>query len=463
MNIPLLVFNDVSGLYISGIESKRGAITVTRHVHDLGELLGLAQTGIARAVLMVSGSELITASTLASLQGYGLAVVILRDPGEEITLGHETVVSTLASIDEVIEGIETAVAHWDGYSYQTTSESETETEAVAAPESETAEILEQKNGKILVFWGTAGAPGRSTFATHTAAYLAEQKMEVCLIDADTYSPSIFAILGMSEDYSTLSQLSHLAEKGELSAEKFKETVSTIRHGKTSFDVATGITSAERWPEIRQVAFEKVLEVAKQNYDAVIVDVNHLVEADEELSFEGIVPLRNGCSISALQQADHLYILGNGDAIGIPRLLKSLESITAGVGYLQVEGSIHLWVNKVRSSAAGHQAEQQLKNAWSRYQGLQPIEGFIPWEPEVLDKALLTGQTLSEVGKKNALLQVLEKMTAPIKFQQGSISREETEAQEPRQPALVVQREGEKKTESSSRFHRLLAGKRLKSR
>lgn len=74
MQIPIIVVGDTSGRYILGIESQRGDISVVRHVHDLGEMLGTAQSGIARAVLLVTQYEDLTQSMLAVLYELDVAV-----------------------------------------------------------------------------------------------------------------------------------------------------------------------------------------------------------------------------------------------------------------------------------------------------------------------------------------------------------------------------------------------------
>lgn len=452
MNIPLIVFNDVTGQYISGIESQRGAVSVARHVHDLSELLGIAQTGIVQAALIVSGTEQLNVSTLSLLQSYGIAVIVLRDPGDDVVLGHEHVVSSLAEVSEVIKEIEQAVEA--GIAAPEPASNESADEPFTNAQSQTpAEEEPSKNGEVVTIWGSAGAPGRSTLAVQLAACAAEKGKAVCLIDADTYVPAIAGILGISEDYSTFSQLAHYAEKGALNRNNFKDTISSIKHGKTSFDVATGITSADRWPEIRQSAFERVLSVARDIYDYIVVDINHLVEADEEISFDGIVPLRNGCSITALEQADHLFVLGSADAIGIPRVLKSIDLLNGHHLMLSANTQVHVWINKLRASAIGNKPEQHLENAWNRYGGKYPIEGFISWDLELFDRMLLTGQTIFETQRKNPVAQSIEEMyqsVCPLP-KENSLPEQGDKAEN--QPAIVIKRphQSQKKSFLKSNF------------
>ncbi|HAN70940.1 MAG TPA: hypothetical protein DCQ36_05050, partial [Actinobacteria bacterium] len=52
------------------------------------------------------------------------------------------------------------------------------------------------SGRLVAVWGPMGAPGRTTIAVGIAEALAERGARVCLIDADTYAPSVALALGL---------------------------------------------------------------------------------------------------------------------------------------------------------------------------------------------------------------------------------------------------------------------------
>lgn len=108
----------------------------------------------------------------------------------------------------------------------------------------------ENRGTIVAVWGTGGAPGRSTLALNLANCAAAEGMRVCLVDADTYDPSLSPLLGLLDDYSGIAQLCHFAERGQLDTQISDEAISTLRVGKYYLDFLSGITRPDRWPELR---------------------------------------------------------------------------------------------------------------------------------------------------------------------------------------------------------------------
>lgn len=110
MNIPIVIFSDHSGRFISGIEAQRGDVTVARHVQDMSEVFGLGQTGIARAVLLVSDyTDYVTQSLISQLHDMDVAVVAVADIDERPEIAGLTVIDSLVDIDTVIATLEQAV------------------------------------------------------------------------------------------------------------------------------------------------------------------------------------------------------------------------------------------------------------------------------------------------------------------------------------------------------------------
>ncbi|WP_346844445.1 hypothetical protein [uncultured Rothia sp.] len=263
---------------------------------------------------------------------------------------------------------------------------------------------------MITFWGPAGSPGRSTLALNFAAQLASSKRRVCLIDADTYAPSQSSLLGMLDDYSSLSQLCHLADRGQLFSENLAEIISTVRIEKGVLDVVTGITRADRWPEIRSQALESVIEILLKQYDTLVIDTGFSLEADEELSFDGVAPRRNAATLTALEMADRIFLVGAADSLGIPRLMRATTEILGSSVIHIDQTALRVWINKVRSSSIGSQPEQQLIQSWQRFGPKIPISGFIPYDRESIDKSWLSGRTLIESSPKSAVTEAIRLMT-----------------------------------------------------
>ena len=261
----------------------------------------------------------------------------------------------------------------------------------------------ENRGTIVAVWGTGGAPGRSTLALNLANCAAAEGMRVCLVDADTYDPSLSPLLGLLDDYSGIAQLCHFAERGQLDTQISDEAISTLRVGKYYLDFLSGITRPDRWPELRTRALCDSLKWLAHRYDVIILDTAACLESDAELGFAQSGPRRNGAAITALEMADHIVLLGNADIIGIPRTIRAYDQMREGACTLRDTAKVHIWLNKVRAEATGRDAERELANTWQRFGPRSPISGFLPYDRKTVDRAWFRGQTLLEYAPRSPLV------------------------------------------------------------
>jgi MinD-like ATPase involved in chromosome partitioning or flagellar assembly len=161
-------------------------------------------------------------------------------------------------------------------------------------------------------------------------------------------------------------------------------------------VLTGLPQPDRWSELRGASVTQVLAVARQLATFVVVDCGFSVEADEELSYDTLAPRRNAATLSALEAADHLLVVGSGNPVGLQRLVRAVQ----GLADLHVP-SPRVVVNRVRPSAVGQAPERRISDALARFAGLEDL-AFLPERREVLDGALLAGQTLREFAPQSDL-------------------------------------------------------------
>lgn len=407
MNIPVVVYADHANRFISDIEAQRGEVSVARHVHDISEVYGLGQTGIVRAALLVSDfQEFLSASFVAQLKDVDVAVVAVCDPGEEIEISGVHCISSLAEPDEVIQAISYAVAHIDDIPASSATHALEPEDTLSASESGT----DDDRGRVITVWGSGGAPGRTTVSTNLATSLAQQGYSVVLVDADTYGPSVAISLGLIDEYSGLSQVCHLADHAELDEENYENLKSTIAVGNTYLDVLSGLTRPDRWAEIREKPLADVLTFLKARYDAVVIDTGFSVEADEELSFDGVAPRRNGATLTAIEMADAVVLIGAADVVGFPRLVRAYEELTRSHVELLPQAEVFVWLNKVRSEITGGRSEEELERAWQRFGPGQELNGFVPYARAELDKAISAGKTMIEFSPGHELSTAFEKMT-----------------------------------------------------
>ena len=272
------------------------------------------------------------------------------------------------------------------------------------------EALEAENrGTIVAVWGTGGAPGRSTLALNLANCAAAEGMRVCLVDADTYNPSLSPLLGLLDDYSGIAQLCHFIERGQLDTQISDEAISTLRVGKYYLDFLSGITRPDRWPELRTRALRDSIKWLAHRYDVIILDTAACLESDAELGFAQAGPRRNGAAITTLEMADHIVLLGNADIIGIPRTIRAYDQMHEGACTLRDTAKVHIWLNKVRAEATGRDAERELANTWQRFGPRNPISGFLPYDRKTVDRAWFRGQTLLEYAPRSPLIVGIRKL------------------------------------------------------
>ena len=265
-------------------------------------------------------------------------------------------------------------------------------------------------GKIVTVWGTHGAPGRSTIAFNLAALAAQQGQQVCLIDADTYAPSLDALMALEDTGSGLAILCSDADRAQLDEKKAGAIMERVPLKNGTFDFLSGITSSSRWPEVRARAFAEVLEWLKHRYDLVICDVAAPIEVDEELTFDGPAPRRNAATLTALACSDRVIALGEADVIGLPRLINLAREVQARPDLFAPETDVQYWLNRSRREAAGFNPEAKMRENWARYLSI-PLAGVIPYERKVMDRLRRNGEALLEVAPRHAVVQSFEAMLA----------------------------------------------------
>jgi MinD-like ATPase involved in chromosome partitioning or flagellar assembly len=239
-------------------------------------------------------------------------------------------------------------------------------------------------GRVVVVWGPAGAPGRTTIATNLAWEVARRRVDVVLADLDPYGGAVAQQLGILDEVSGLLSASRLAGSGQLD-ERF---ASVCRGIGDHLAVVTGLPRADRWREVRTAQVDQLLERARA-HGQVVVDTGFCLE-DESASDFGGRPGRNALTLAALEQADEIVVVGAADPVGLARLARGLVDLrerAAGV-------PVRVVVNRMRGSIGWSEKEiAGMVEGFSRVAGLH----FLPEDRSGLDRALVSGRPLAEVG------------------------------------------------------------------
>ncbi len=422
MSIPVVTVGDSRDDLVGGLERLHGPVSVVRRCGELAELLAACQSGLARAAVVATGSEELTASLVDRLSAVGVVVIALTDnPEETARLRTIGVAAEARGVDAaaLAARISSAVAQLSGAGHrpglgETAGASSVAVTAVGQePRPSAAHAVPPgtaAKGRIIAVWGPAGAPGRTLVAANIAGELAAEGQSVLLVDADSYGASVAALLGLLDEAAGLAQACRLADQGLLDADALLRIATTVATKAGTFRVLTGITRADRWTELRAAALTLVLERAREIAEVTVVDTGFCLEADDELGFDTGAPGRNAATLRSLELADTVFAVGAADSIGVPRLVRGLAELQAAVPH----ASPQVVMNKVRTSAVGRSPERQLRAAWERYGPSAPLSAFLPSDPAASDAALLSGALLLESAPESELRRAIATLVcAPV--------------------------------------------------
>ena len=209
-------------------------------------------------------------------------------------------------------------------------------------------------GRVVVVWGPAGAPGRTTVATNLAWEVARRGVDVVLADLDPYGGAVAQQLGILDEVSGLLSAARLAGAGQLD-ERF---ASVCRGIGERLAVVTGLPRADRWREVRAAQVDLLLERARA-HGQVVVDTGFSLEDESGADFGGR-PTRNALTLAALEQADEIVVVGAADPVGLARLARGLVDLRERAAGIPVR----VVVNRMRGSIG-----------WSEKEIAGMVEGF----------------------------------------------------------------------------------------
>jgi len=396
---------------------------IARRCPDLADLLAVAGSGLAQVAMVSADLRSLDRTALDHLRECSVLVVGVYPPGDEVAelhlrqLGILTVIAADASgktIQEVLDSLEgeTGPGTRPPWSRQGSGP---EGEVLPLPGSGGVTASpegcgsgagagdrggsdgDDSPGLIIAVWGPAGAPGRTTVALNLACELARLGRPTVLVDADTYGGCIAQSLSLLDEAPGLAAATRSADQGSLDLEVLARLAPEVC---TGLRVLTGIPKAERWPELRAAALEHVLTLTRRLGRYTVVDCGFSLEDDEELSYDTLAPRRNAATLTSLAVADQVLVVGAGDPIGLQRLVRGLQELGTLAGPAPT-----VVINRVRASAVGSRPERRIREALTRFAGIDEPR-FIPDDPATMDGALLTGRSLAEAAPDSQVRQSL---------------------------------------------------------
>lgn len=373
-----------------GILGAQPGIVVLKRCVDVDDLLATASAGQADVAVLGLDAPGLDVAAVDHLRGHGVRPVAVvateaveggRVRASRIGIAELVADDALDALPDAVTAAEQAPIHPDS--------------EVAAPPSTAA-----AGGRLIAVWGPAGAPGRTTVATGIAAELARRDLRTVLVDADPYAASVGQQLGIVDGVSGLLAAARLTVSGELE-ERFASVQRAI---DSRLSVVTGLPRPDRWVEIRPGAVEHLLETALREAH-VVVDTGFSLEDDPAHDF-GTRPPRNQLTLATLDLAEVIVVVGSADPVGLSRLVRGLADLRE----LVPATPLRVVVNRMRPSLGWTERDVAgMVGGFARLTGLH----FLPDDQATVDRALVAGRTLAELGDSaisRALAGVVDALT-----------------------------------------------------
>jgi MinD-like ATPase involved in chromosome partitioning or flagellar assembly len=394
---------------VAALDSADHGITVVRRCVDVADLLAAASSGTARAVVLSADLRRLDREVLSRLYAVRVAVVGLVEPGDDDAerrlrqLGVPFVLPTDAGAEAVAETLVRAVALPLGDRGPDLADPLAAVPDLASPPEEPPPL--SGPGRVVAVWGPTGAPGRTTVAVAVADEAARLGVPTLLVDADTYGGVVAQVLGILDESPGVAAAARLDNQGELDVAALARLARAVN---PRFRVLTGLSRADRWPELRPDSLRGLLDRARALVALTVVDCGFCLEEDEELSFDTAVPRRNGATLAALEEADTVVAVGVADPVGIQRLVRALSELEE-----RLPGTVpRVVVNKLRAGVVPGDPEREVAGALRRFAGVERIDP-LPYDRPALDRALAGGLTLGEAVPSSPLRQALCTLAAEL--------------------------------------------------
>jgi MinD-like ATPase involved in chromosome partitioning or flagellar assembly len=383
-----------------------GGLHVVRRCVDVADLLATAATRQAQAALVSTGLGGIDTEVLARLRDERVATIGVvhdeasSDAGLLRRLGVDALVpvqrlDTLAAL----VGEARAVGRRDA----TPARGDGAHAHPGKPEREAVAAGGRGLGSVIAIWGPTGAPGRSVVALGLASVVAGRGISTLVVDADVYGGSQAQLLGLLDESSGLLAAARAANRGRLDTQQLAAQARSV---SPTLRVLSGLPRSDRWVELSPVLLRRILETARSLCSLTVLDCGFSVERDEEVSYDISAPRRNGATLTALQSADAVVVVGSADPVGLGRLLRAVADLRV----LAPDVRPRVVVNRMRASLgwSGDEVAAMVRRTCQL-----ELEAFLPDDPAACDRAMVQGQTLLECAPGAKLTKALDRLATSV--------------------------------------------------
>ena len=393
---------------VAALDRPGSSMTVLRRCADIGDVLAVATTGQAAVAVLSADLRRLDTEAVARLRTSGVAVVGVHPAADDWVrarlerIGITVLVPDDAGTDAVLAAARTALAELAGWREPARGVSDPRL-ALPPPDAGAAvEIADgpAPRGRVVAVWGPTGAPGRTTVAAGLAVEAAQLGLPTLLIDADVYGGVAASAFGLLDESPGLAGACRLAANGRLDLGALTALCWSLGD---DLRLLTGITRADRWPEVRPSAIPAVLGVAREMAPLTVVDCAFAIEADEEISFDTMAPRRNGATLAMLADADLVLAVGSCDPAGLERLIRGLAELADAVP----AANPGVVLNRCRPAVG---SADEAEAAVARFAGAGVI-ARLPEDRAATDRAWRRGVSLAEAAPRSPLRNALRELAS----------------------------------------------------
>ncbi len=403
---------------VAALDRPGSAMTVILRCVDIADVLTAATTGRASAVVLSAALRRLDTEAVQRLAASGVAIVGIYPAGDDRVrdrlerIGVRAVLADDVDPPAVLAAVLTAVADLAKGPFQGLSPHQVIADPRSAipapghfPDTGTPVVPPSEpapNGRVMAVWGPVGAPGRSTVAANLAMEAAVMGVESLLVDADVYGGVLASAFGLLDESPGLAGACRQAANGQLDLTGLSRLVWAVA---PRLRLLTGISRADRWPEVRPSALTSLLALCRSTAALTVIDCGFCLEADEEITFDTVAPRRNGATLAILARADVVLAVGSADPPGMERLIRGLAELSDIVP--RAEPRVVL--NRSRRSAA---PAQDAAAALARFAGMR-VTASLPEDRAAVDKAWQLGVPLADAAPASSLRKAIRSLASTV--------------------------------------------------
>ena len=260
--------------------------------------------------------------------------------------------------------------------------------SVVEPESD-------PKGLLIAIAGFGGACGRTTAVKEIGWQLSKLGAKTCLVDSDTYGPSLDQELGYEPNQNGLLELCRSIERKNSVIQTHFDLLPEVSE---NLSLVAGLPRISRWTDLRVSSLRELWRKSREAFDVVITDVGAVLELDHSLMHETSLPRRHAASLTALESAQVTFICARADSVGIARLVR---------GYLEfhelfANSEVHVLLWGVVSDSQS----KDVRAAVSRHTGIESIFET-SYDFEIMRNAVKNSGFVSKLDSKNSISKEFE--------------------------------------------------------